>query len=96
MNFPSLPGGIGQKLILRTAFSPPVTINLAATSPEGQRGGDSQGGAATAVMNALKPSIEEPATGLRIEPWGSPGDWRIPLGILLALAAFGVYALARG
>lgn len=81
-----------MEVILRTSFTPPIRVQLAPGQAEGSA--VDQSAVADALLKAVRPSIE--AAGLRIEPWGKPTDWRVPVAILVGLSLLGLVALVKG
>jgi hypothetical protein len=82
------------KVIVRTSFTPPVELDVAGGT--GAPTSESDGEWARAALNVLRPSVEHVGTGIRVEPWGAPTDWKIPLAVVLLLAGYGALKLWQG
>lgn len=82
------------KIRVRTSFTPPVEFDLAGQTGSATPEGDGEW--SRAALNVIRPSVEHVGSGLRVEPWGAPTDWKIPLAVLVLLAGYGVLKLWQG
>lgn len=88
---------MATEIILRTSFTPPVRLSL--LSVLGGKGGakaedGSPLGLSDTALRVLRPSIELAGVGA-VAPWGEPGDWRLPLAVLIGLVGLGAWGAVK-